>query len=226
MQLTVATYNVHHCEGTNGRVDVERVARIISDIQPDLIALQELDDGWERTGGRDQPAELARLTDLHISFFPTILEGNKRYGFALGARSEFQARYTPLPTPKGEEPRGVAVAEFDALRLVVTHLSTHWRTRRSQKDALAKIVGDLVSERPGHPVLVAGDLNHRPLSWGRLCRAGLEGGHPTPTFSSERPRRHIDHVLVGPGAQVRAQSAPRTTASDHLPLVAEVVLGP
>ena len=226
MQITLATYNVHHCEGIDGVLDVERIARAIREMNPDVVALQELDQGWGRSGSVDQPAELSRLIDLELSFWPTFETGDQRYGIALGAPEGFEARYVPLPTPTGQEPRGVAIAEFDAFTVLVTHLSTNILTRRVQKRTLAERAAELIAARPGRPLFLLGDLNHRPLPWGRLRRAGLSGGHPTPTFPADRPRRHIDHVLVGPGVQVRAQSTPRTLGSDHLPLVAEVVLDP
>lgn len=226
MQITFATYNVHHCEGTDGVVDVGRVAKTIRDLRPDVIALQELDQGWERSGGVDQPAELSRLTDLELAFWPTFQKGEKRYGIALGAPEGFHARYAALPGPKGEEPRGVAIAEFDDFTVLVTHLSTRRSTRRQQIKMLAGRVGELLAARPGRPLFLMGDLNHRPLPWGALRRAGLSGGPSTPTYPSDRPRRRIDHILAGPGAQIRAQGAPSSPASDHLPLVAEVVIGP
>ena len=226
MQLTLATYNVHHCEGIDGVLDVERVAGVIREMSPDVVALQELDDGWERSGGVDQPAELSKLTDLELSFWPTVEKGERRYGIGLGAPESFHARYVPLPGPKGEEPRGVAIAEFDDFTVLVTHLSTRRMTRRVQAKTLASRAAELMSARPGRPLFVLGDLNHRPAPWSPLRRAGLEGGHRTPTFPADRPRRQIDHILAGPGVQVRAQSTPHSLGSDHLPLVAEVVLDP
>lgn len=226
MQLTLATYNVHHCEGIDGVLDLERVAATIRELKADVIALQELDVGWERSGSVDQPAELSRLIDLELSFWPTFEKGEKRYGIALGAPEGFHARYISLPSPPGEEPRGVAIAEFDDFTVLVTHLSTHRGTRRVQTKTLAARAGELIAARPGRPLFVMGDLNHRPLPWSPLRRSGLRGGQPTPTYPADRPRSRIDHVLAGPGVEVRAQSAPRSLGSDHLPLVAEVAPNP
>ena len=222
--MTLATYNVHHCEGSDGVLDIDRVARTIKKMEPDLIALQELDQGWERSERVDQPAELERLTGLKLEFWPTFEKGETRYGFALAARDGFTSRFVQLPTPPGEEPRGAAIADLGSIQVIVTHLSRHRGSRRAQKRALAGLALKLREARPELPVFVMGDLNHRPLPWGHLRRAGLTGGHPTPTYPSDRPRRHIDHLLTFAPTEVRAQSAPRSQASDHLPLVAEVVL--
>ena len=42
-QLRVMTYNIHHGEGTDGRIDLERIAKVIRDAKPDLVALQEVE---------------------------------------------------------------------------------------------------------------------------------------------------------------------------------------
>lgn len=223
MRLTLATYNVHHCEGIDGVLDVDRVAKAIRDIDPDVVALQELDQGWDRSGSIDQPAELGRLTDLELSFWPTFEKGEARYGIGLGAPEGFHARYVHLPSPPGEEPRGVAIAEFDGFTVLVTHLSTHWSTRRVQVRTLAARATELMSARPGRPLFVMGDLNHRPLPWSPLRRAGLRGGPTLPTYPSDRPRRRIDHILAGPGVALGPNRAPRSLGSDHLPMVTEAI---
>jgi endonuclease/exonuclease/phosphatase family metal-dependent hydrolase len=66
--LRVLTYNIHHGEGTDGRFDLSRLAGVVTSVQPDLVALQEVDERTERTNGVDEVAELARLTDLHAVF--------------------------------------------------------------------------------------------------------------------------------------------------------------
>jgi len=50
------TYNIHHGEGVDGRLDIERIAALIRDERADLVALQEVDRGVERTKRRDLPS--------------------------------------------------------------------------------------------------------------------------------------------------------------------------
>lgn len=66
--LRVLSYNLHHGEGTDGRVDLERIARVIRDSRADLVALQEIDLNTTRTGRVNQAAEYVRLTGLHGKF--------------------------------------------------------------------------------------------------------------------------------------------------------------
>ena len=62
------TYNIHHAEGLDGKVDLDRVAKVITDANADAVALQELDQNTRRTGGIDMVAALAKRTNMHVVF--------------------------------------------------------------------------------------------------------------------------------------------------------------
>src|SRR5688500_1044104 len=70
--LRVLCYNIHHGEGTDGELELERIARVIRSENPDVAALQEVDQNTQRTGNVDQPAELARLTAMQVVFGKNI----------------------------------------------------------------------------------------------------------------------------------------------------------
>ena len=55
----VMTYNIHHGEGLDRKVDMDRIVDLIKREGADIVALQEVDKGTERTARRDFPAELA-----------------------------------------------------------------------------------------------------------------------------------------------------------------------
>jgi len=50
----IVTYNVHRCVGNDRRLDVARIVEVLAGLEPDIVALQELDVGRARTGGVDQ----------------------------------------------------------------------------------------------------------------------------------------------------------------------------
>jgi endonuclease/exonuclease/phosphatase family metal-dependent hydrolase len=56
VRLRVLSYNIHHAEGVDRKLDVERIAAVIQSVKPDLVALQEVDRNVKRTGGVDQPS--------------------------------------------------------------------------------------------------------------------------------------------------------------------------
>src|SRR5215213_773903 len=81
--LRVLSYNIHHGEGTDGKVDLERIAKVITVAAPDLVAVQEVDRKTRRTNGVDQAAELGRLTRMHVEFGKAIDYQGGAYGLAV-----------------------------------------------------------------------------------------------------------------------------------------------
>lgn len=77
--MQIVTYNIQYGRGKDGRFDLARIAKEIAGA--DLIALQEVERYWSRSGNEDQPAEIARLlgdyywvygagVDLHLQSPP------------------------------------------------------------------------------------------------------------------------------------------------------------
>ena len=224
MQLRVATFNIHHCAGTDGVLDLQRTAAVISDTGADIVALQELDRGMKRSGRVDQPAELGRILGMEVAFFPTLTRGGGgEYGIGIAARHPLdEARFVPLPQLGSEEARGAITAACSGVSLVCTHLSTQARPRSVQVAAVSAIARGL--ERP---VVVMGDFNQDRAALRELLGLGFRGtfGHSTLTRRLPR-RRQLDHVLVSPDVEIEGAWTLRTPASDHVPLVAELTLSP
>ena len=57
--MKVASYNIQYGKGKDGRFDLGRICAALADA--DIIALQEVERHWPRSGDQDQPAEIARL---------------------------------------------------------------------------------------------------------------------------------------------------------------------
>lgn len=215
--LRVATFNIHHGEGLDRRIDLRRTAAAITATGARLVALQELDRGMERSERADQPSELGELLGLEVSFWPTLRRDGD-YGIAVAAEGELSARFEPLPRIEDEEPRGAVVARWNGITVVGTHLSLKEGPRRVQTEALSEMVTGLEG-----PVVVMGDLNQTGATLGPLIEAGL---HASPdshsSFARRLRRRQFDHVLAGGGARVVRSWTVRSRASDHLPVAAEV----
>lgn len=219
MRLRVATFNVHHCEGADGIVDLARTAGAVAQVGPDVIGLQELDRDMARSGRADQPDNLAQRLGMEMRFFPTLTRSRGEYGLAIGATARLDdARFVPLPRLGEEEPRGAITATCSGgLKVVVTHLSTDRKARPVQLAALAAIAAGMDG-----PTVVMGDLNLGSRSLTPLRRLGFRAalGHSTLPWSLVR--RQIDHILVSSEVElIRSWTIP-TDASDHSPLVAEL----
>ena len=218
-ELTVATFNIRYGRGIDDRIDLGRTSAAIAACGASIVALQELDRDQERSGHVDQPAALAELTGLHVTFFPQIVSEAGEYGIALATSAPLEAEFVALPRFRNEEPRGVIAAEGYGLTVLATHIATRPPARTLHLRALGDIVGDA---RP--PVLLLGDLNAGPRALGPLRDAGMSGGPRVATTMTRRKRR-IDWILVTPPARLVSARTVMTDASDHLPLAGTIETG-
>src|SRR6185369_12881430 len=82
-RLRVMTYNIHRGRGFDRKVDLGRVADVIASYDPDVVTLQEVDVGRQRSGCIDQPTELAKRLGLDVVFAPNLQWGDgEHYGIA------------------------------------------------------------------------------------------------------------------------------------------------
>lgn len=220
--LQVATFNIRHGLGLDDEIDLERTARAITETGAAIVALQELDRNNRRSGEVDQPAELERLTGLHISFHPTVRKKSSEYGIGVASTDPIEPTFHELDRLGDEEPRGLLVwrDRSRGVSFMATHLSTVGGARRRQ---IASLLDH--AQRLEPPVVIMGDLNQGRLGLWRLTRAGFDAGRRREhTISTRSFRWQIDFVLVGPPARLAATRTITTDASDHVPLVAEVAL--
>jgi endonuclease/exonuclease/phosphatase family metal-dependent hydrolase len=236
LRLRILTYNIHHAEGTDGKLDLARIAKIIRDAEPSLVALQEVDQNLPRTGKVDQPAELARLTGLFVAFGGNYQFDGGDYGNAVLSRWPIRRQQNhrlPMPTPG--EPRGVLEVQVEPdggkpLILLATHLD-HRPLDLCRRES-ASAINNLIAAMPNQGAILAGDLNAVPES--EVLKI-LRGEWSCPeaksllTSPARRPRRQIDYVLVRPETRMRIIDIAvldEPLASDHRPILATVELLP
>jgi endonuclease/exonuclease/phosphatase family metal-dependent hydrolase len=223
--LRVLTYNVHHGEGTDGVIDLDRIADVIRRSEADLVALQEVDVETRRSGGVDQLAELARKCDMQSCFGKNLDFQGGGYGNAILARGEIlDSHNVPLPRLGGEQ-RGALIA---TVRLgdtfVAQFISTHFdhrvaEARRAAAEAVARLI-----RSAGEPTVIAGDLNAEADSeeLAPLMRFVRRPRRSVATIPVTTPKRQIDFVLAYPRASWRFDKVctiEAARASDHLPLL-------
>lgn len=241
MKLRLMTYNVHRCVGVDRDLNVERVAAVIADARPDVVALQELDVGRLRTRGVDQAHALAELLGMRSHFHAAMHVEEEQYGDAiLTALPERLVRAGPLPTYpriRGLEPRGALWVAIDLgggveLQVINTHLGLVPREQQLQVQAL---LGEqwMMSEHFTAPAVLLGDFNATPYSQTyRMLQTVLRDAQrgrkaaPTSTFPSRFPFMRIDHVFLAGDIEVTGIFSPydarARVASDHLPLVVDL----
>lgn len=228
------TYNVHGCRGTDGRLDASRIAEVIAQCEPDVIALQELDVGRARSGGMDQAHEIARELDMKFHFHAAMKVEEEHYGNAiLTARPMRFVKSGILPALG--EPRGALHVEIESgvgpIQVFTTHLGVMRGQRNLQLDPLLsrKWIGGIDSNMP---LVLMGDFNAVPYSgvYRRLTRVMQDAtqyrGRRGATFPSRFPLLRIDHIFVrGPVTSLGScvhDSALARRASDHCPLYVDL----
>lgn len=234
-RLRVLSYNIHHGEGADGRLDLERISRVITSVEPDLVALQEVDCKARRTGQVDQPAELARLTGMHVAFGENIPLQGGHYGNAVLSRYPITRHKNHLlPSFSDGEQRGALEVEIEVpggcrqLLFIATHLD--YRPDDRERIASAKMINALLADNPGRPAILAGDLNDVPGSK-PLREFATEwtvaNEEPLPTFPAAEPARQIDFILFRPAQRWKAievRVLDEDVASDHRAIFAVLEL--
>jgi len=228
--LRVLSYNIHHAEGNDRRLDVARVAAVIDRLEPDLVALQEVDIGTERAGGVDQLRELARLTSMHAEFGKTMYYDGGSYGVAVLSRWRIaDVHNQPLPGTPDREPRTALSINLKAGERgpSLQFTSTHFDQGRESDNRMAQAgaLNDLLASGDG-PSILAGDMNARRDT---DVMQAIEGmwtntamADPIPPDALGRPRSRGDHVLVRPASSWRVlewRVIDETLTSDHRPIL-------
>lgn len=223
-QLRLATWNIHMGIGLDGQRDLTRTARVIGELQPDLIGLQEVDN--HRKNGADDLAYLQAVTGMEVIAGPTMQGTRGEYGNALLTRlAVLDVQRYDLSVGE-REPRGLLIAHLawlgEGLRVAVTHLGLRPGERRSQVRRLI----ELLAPEEHRPLILMGDFNEwlfwgRPMRW--LHRHFGRVRSPA-TFPSRWPLLRLDHILSDPPQRLHSLKAFRSplsrNASDHLPLTA------
>jgi endonuclease/exonuclease/phosphatase family metal-dependent hydrolase len=235
--LRVLTYNIHHAEGRDGVWNVQRIADVIKSINPDVVALQEIDQATTRSGSTVyQLDSLASLTGMKGYFGRTIDYQGGQYGNGVLVRSDINVGTVtnhPLPSPNGGEARRVMELELSldiagrlqSFNFFATHLdASNTANRIAQVNAINALV-----EISDTPSILAGDFNFRRTS----AEYALIDNEWLDSTISNAVASQIDYVMYRNADQwevvtrgVFVVNQVTNVASDHYPFVAVLELQP
>ncbi|WP_030752088.1 endonuclease/exonuclease/phosphatase family protein [Streptomyces sp. NRRL S-31] len=242
--LRVATYNIHAGAGEDGVFDLDRTAAAIRDLDADVVGLQEVDVRWgARSGFTDEARELAVRLGMRVFFAPIYdlpgdPAGGERRRFGVAVLSRFPMRDArnheitrlstqtpdPVPAPAPGFAEVTVRVRGASAHVYATHLDyrSDPSVRRAQvDDMLGVLAGDT------GPKVLLGDFNAEPDApelarlWGTLADAAPNGDK---TYPAADPVRRIDLVTVSPDVTVLRAHASVSPASDHRPVVADLLL--
>ncbi len=224
--VKVLSFNILHGATTRGDFDLDLIAKVIIDADPDLVALQEVDFKTNRARGYDLVTELGWRTKMAPVFARAMDWDGGEYGEGILSRYTFlQSRNVALPYTLNNEPRAaleiiVILESGDTIAFVGTHLDH----LEDEKDRVAQVkrINEVFSSNK-YPSILAGDLNAIPGStpinileeeWS----ASYDKGDPKPTFPSDNPSKKIDYVMFHPANRwkiLKTEVIQDSIASDH-----------
>jgi endonuclease/exonuclease/phosphatase family metal-dependent hydrolase len=229
--LIVASYNIHRGVGLDRRRDLDRIAEVIGEIEPDIIGLQEVirEHGEDHA---DQAAYLASRLGMVLVMGRTRTHGAGIYGNAVLTRLAVVGAERCDLSRGDREPRGCLRVDLavdgTALHVFNCHFGLAFRERREQ----VSLLGEFIRTRSlAGPRVLMGDFNewHRGpvtrslrLEFSSPMRR-MRRTHPSmfPLFKLDRI--YWDVELQGEEFHVHRSRRSRV-ASDHLPVVARLRL--
>jgi len=224
--LRVLTFNILHGATTNGDFDLDRIAQVIINTQPDLVALQEVDFKTKRAKNYDLATELGWRTKMASLFGKAMPYDGGAYGEGVLSNFTFiKTRNVPLPYTPGNEPRAAlevvtTLPSGDTIAFIGTHLD-HLKDP-TDRIAQAKKINQVFSSNQ-YPTILAGDLNAVPKSapmnileaiWG----SSYDIDKPEGTFPSSGPTKKIDYIMSYPKSRwkvLETRVIQDPIASDH-----------
>lgn len=231
--LRVMTYNIHVGVGMDKQLDLQRIADVINRERPDLVGLQEVDRGVRRTEGKDEIAELAKMTRMDYAFGHNLDYQEGQYGVAILSRFLIQKiDHRRYENRREAERRGMIRVEVDiggrTVNFTTTHLDyQHADGRLFETEQMLRFLEGVTS-----PSIVVGDFNDEPagsaykLMLAKYEDAWIQSRAKTNgfTYPADKPSKRIDYIFYRKSDSVRAKKAwvVKTLASDHLPVMAEL----
>jgi endonuclease/exonuclease/phosphatase family metal-dependent hydrolase len=235
-RLRLVTYNIHKGQGLDRRIRIERIARILREINADVIALQEV----LSIDGRNPEDHQARFIAEGLGFHYQIGENRKFRGGAYGNVTlsrfpiSFSCNYDI--TQHGREERGclrtdIRLDSRQTLHIYNLHLGTAYTERRYQAHRLVDheiLKGE--GKKGGRIIL--GDFNEWIAGLAsRLFHSHFQSIHLRPVFGKSRsypgvlPFLHLDHIYYDGRLELEKVGTLRNLrtliASDHLPVIAD-----
>ncbi|HEX7182217.1 MAG TPA: endonuclease/exonuclease/phosphatase family protein [Thermoanaerobaculia bacterium] len=225
--LRVLSYNIHGQVHLFDRRYLERIARVINDLKPDVVGLQEVHRGGWKARYEDQAEILGSLTGMTVAFGPSIEGRHGAFGNAVLTAGELDA-HEVIPLPAPGEPRTLLRSRLRlksfALDFYVTHLAAWGRWGKGARSLQALTLVERLHRHDG-PFILVGDLNAvptapelRPLISAEIFRMCGDDLICTHRFMRQR----IDYIFADPGWTTTSSQVIERGPSDHWPVLVEL----
>ncbi|WP_254052778.1 endonuclease/exonuclease/phosphatase family protein [Bacillus sp. V59.32b] len=237
VEVEVMSYNIHHAEGVDGVLDLERIARIIEESDADIVGLQEVDKHWsERSDFQDQAKWLAERLGMFYAYGANLdreplkeEEPRRQYGTAVLSKYPIlDSENHPLTKIGNTEQRGLLEATIKVKGNHLHFYNTHLALTSAEREIQIREINDIASRDKGSKIMM-GDLNATPESKEmQPINANYNDvfaeTHEAYTYPATNPTKRIDYIFTSDDIEADDAEVIKTLASDHLPLIAEIEL--
>ncbi|RLD24199.1 MAG: hypothetical protein DRI71_03305 [Bacteroidetes bacterium] len=224
--VKVLSFNILHGATTNHDFNLDVIAQVIIDANPDFVAMQEVDFKTNRAKKYDLVTELGWRSKMTPLFGRAMPYDGGEYGEGVLSKFSFlMTRNVALPFSPGNEPRAAleittVLSSGDTISFIGTHLD-HLRDE-TDKVAQVKKINQVFSKNK-YPTILAGDLNDVPGSTTitlleELWTSSYNKESIEATYPSTKPIKKIDYVMFYPEDRWKVLSTvviQDSIASDH-----------
>lgn len=231
--MLIMTYNIRAGLGMDDKRSLVRTADVIRAAGAPIVCLQEVDRRMPRSKLTDQSKWLGERLGMEFVFQPNLIIGAAGFGNAILTHYPIISAKSYSLTSTGEQ-RGLMEVRINTTFSELTVFCTHWGLDENERLAQAGECASYVKAARG-PVIFCGDLNDvetsgpikRLLSESGLHDIVHDAAEPAKTWPAINPRVRIDYILSTPDLKGITAQTIDTSASDHLPILAEIekVLG-
>ena len=222
--LKLMSYNIKNANGMDNVCNFQRIANVINNTSPDVVAIQEVDSMTNRSGQKYVLGEIAERTQMHGYFAPAIDYDGGKYGIGLLTK-QVPLRLQTLPLPGREEARTLILAEFADYIYCCTHMSLTEEDRMKSLELVKAFTSSSTK-----PLFLAGDMNAEPESGfiKKLQKDFQILSNPKQhTFPAPDPKETIDYIATlkqnAKGfAVISAKVINEPMVSDHRPILVEL----
>ena len=204
--VKVLSFNILHGATTKGDFNLDAIAKVILDVNPDFVALQEVDFQTNRAKKYDLVTELGWRTKMAPLFGRAMQYDGGEYGEGVLSKLTFlQTRNVELPYIPEDEPRAAleittVLPSKDTISFIGTHLDhlNNGTNRIMQAKELNKVFSS-----NKYPTILAGDLNAEPGSktiniLEEMWTASYTKDTLKYTYPSSNPTKKIDYIMFYP----------------------------
>ncbi|MFW2368823.1 MAG: endonuclease/exonuclease/phosphatase family protein [Desulforhopalus sp.] len=208
-------------------VNLQRIINFIGSVNPDIVALVEVDSGSYRSDHFCQAQTIAdklgyncivesKYENDSLALRVPVLRQQSNALLTRQGIVDFRFHYFEQGVK-----RLVLQTDLRAIAIFIVHLSLKYRHRQNQLEQLHALTQEIDKE-----VIIAGDFN---TFWGSrelnlfLSATGLKSANlfDTPSHPSHAPQRQIDFILHSAGIRIDNFYIPDVRLSDHSPLVCD-----